>query len=1204
MGDAIIQEVLQKSENEHHGTLADQLLMDELQDLDIGPLDRVKDEDVPTSKTVSRSQSPAVSSTNSRGKISQTQKEIRQNSTLVSVTSELALGNPSKPSNESDEASKISAYARLDFENFTFFVQTLQVVLGRKSADELIQSSHHAVDVHLSSKKAISRRHAKIFYNFGTQRFEISILGRNGAFVDDSFVEKGITVPLSDGTKIQIGDLPFQFVLPSIEPNEEDSLVVPSKQFNPSDAINLRSNLYNTNNKKPVSKPKKEPIRRKDSIPTDPKDVQEPKEDHKSKMDPPKIEKPDTPRKSFSKEERRDSILKIRRLSNARRKSLASAANDEINDILKELGVSSIDAIDEEDSELFDSQIQAMLADHENSREEIGLDGNLLRLSQYSESAIEEEEDEIDQLVKQHNLEQGVVLDDEDNTNDLDMDLSILDQEIANLGPLIDAHNQDLIKEKEERRRRLEIERNRKRQQIQKKQMNKAKEDDIPIDTALLGPNSSNSMSGHIKSGPLMGKVVPPRMGKAASIQPPANRLYNRPLNGLPKSQVIDSRLGANTMTGLPNHLVQLGGTQSPVGLPMKLPPGMIYNGLQKPVAPPRAPPPKLEVAVIPIISEPSAVRPRPPLRAITVSGKATLTTFGVPKTVEEPSKFPKVPKRGNQSFKKLPKKVYTLDEIPEQYRSKPSISLPVLITNALKVNRENGLTLNELYESIKDAYPYYKYCPDGWQFSVSHNVKLNKIFKRKFKRNNEWVYIIDDLFINEREKVRKKQQEMIAARIKAADLRAEELKQKQRFEAQQAITHNIVGRNFSSPYGLPVSGSPQSQFISHLHKLPVSPGIITGVPGGVNGQKPKTIAELASEIRRDGVTSKAPMYFKPQSPVPVAGAAIKREGTSPMSNTIKAQLAANRSNPTSQSPPPPSTTTNSPTPPATSGPMNQDTKKSLTYLQKELFTLYKARKLSYNTATTTEIITKALATTIAQVNVIGAKAGCGDNALSFLVERAPQQVSKILDIALTKSIREKQGTSSIPSSRAGTPGPSTSQAPSPTKPPAAVVAPKQAESPPQTTERVASSATEGPSVAHTSTTPPETVSPSPTKTVSPSPASDAKASVSNLPGSTGSTPASYVSPRAAAPALAKPPLFGAGLSRPPSYKSSGPSLSKPQSFAKPGGLSRPPTFLSNKPAQRPAPSYYSTPGSSESAKREPEQAHENESPRKIMKTE
>lgn len=112
--------------------------------------------------------------------------------------------------NATAEESRVSAYARLDFESFTFYVQTLQVILGRRA-----ENGSSMVDVHLGPQKAISRRHAKIFYNFGTQRFELSVLGRNGAFVGDVFVETDTTVPLKNGTRIQIGQIPFTFVLPS-----------------------------------------------------------------------------------------------------------------------------------------------------------------------------------------------------------------------------------------------------------------------------------------------------------------------------------------------------------------------------------------------------------------------------------------------------------------------------------------------------------------------------------------------------------------------------------------------------------------------------------------------------------------------------------------------------------------------------------------------------------------------------------------------------------------------------------------------------------------------------------------------------------------------------------------------------------------------------------------------------------------------------
>ncbi|CAB77015.1 DNA-binding forkhead transcription factor for ribosomal proteins Fhl1 [Schizosaccharomyces pombe] len=109
---------------------------------------------------------------------------------------------------------RVQAYAKLEFEKFSFFVQTLQVTMGRKA------SNSSDCDVHLGDTKAISRQHAKIFYSFPNQRFEISVMGKNGAFVDGEFVERGKSVPLRSGTRVQIGQISFSFLLP--EGSEED----------------------------------------------------------------------------------------------------------------------------------------------------------------------------------------------------------------------------------------------------------------------------------------------------------------------------------------------------------------------------------------------------------------------------------------------------------------------------------------------------------------------------------------------------------------------------------------------------------------------------------------------------------------------------------------------------------------------------------------------------------------------------------------------------------------------------------------------------------------------------------------------------------------------------------------------------------------------------------------------------------------------
>lgn len=951
-------------------------------------------------------------------------------------------------------ASRISAYARLDFDDYTFFVQTLQVVLGRNSNEE-IQSSQHSVDVHLGSKKAISRRHAKIFYNFGTQQFEISIMGRNGAFVDDLFVEKGITLPLVDGTKVQIGDMPFTFVLPSIEPSEENEKKQKAGQLiNPSDAINLRTNLYQSS-----TSPRRE--KKKVTLPLEPK-------------------------KDMGRRNSKADI--VRRLSTARRKSTATT-NDEINALLKELEELEGDNDEEFDVASLDKEVRELLQ-RRNSKV-------------MTQAQLDKEEDEIDELVKQHNLQQGVTLNETNQvesklnpaklSTDIDIDINILDQEIASLAPLIDAHNEglgddkDVSKELEERK---------------KAQASAA----YPFQPKFGLPATgnapyydSNTDPALLRSAPLMGRpAAGPRMGKPATIQPPANRVYGRqPAN---MSQAMSPYPGSYQMSS-PSYstygnYIGAGASGSAMFNPMLS----------------RLPPPKLEV-LVETISRVPVTNSVVPFQAITSRlgsfEKAPICVF---KSIDPPSTAPKIPMRRKDGSLRKPPRVQNYKDIPEQFKNKPAVSVLAMITSVLQrdMGGKKSYNFNEIYEGIKELFPYYKFCPDGWQPLVAHNVRFNQVFKRVSKAGleSEWLWELDEDYIREKEKTRKRQQELAMAKAKEAALKAVELRQRQRLDVPQysAIGRTYMGHDSSFGGGL---------------RYP-APG--AGMGGNNYGlQRPKSIAELASEIKRDGTytSGKAPAYF----PRPMSGASSVDSSMltpEPLSSgaTIKDQLAANRAR-TTVSPPAPRISNSSS---QTSVPlhtaslslpaMNADTKKSLTYLQKELFTLYKARKLSYSTAVTTEIITKALATTIAQVNIIGSKAGCGDNALSFLVEKAPQQVSKILDIALTKSIKEKQGApASKPTSRDSTPQPPT--------------APSAARTP-------------SPGVSNT-TIVPETASGSADL---PRDATSAAPVYRSKPGSV----------------LSKPPSFvGSGLSRPA-------FSGKPQGYSKPGALTKPPQFISNKP--------------------------------------
>ncbi|KAK4510498.1 uncharacterized protein ATC70_004929 [Mucor velutinosus] len=114
----------------------------------------------------------------------------------------------------SESSAPVQAYAKLESDDFCYYIRTLQVTLGRKV------KKPDSVDIPLGNIKSVSRQHARLFYNFSTQRFELMIFGKNGAFVNEQFVEKGTTVPLENRTKIQIGDLSFVFLLPRIDVEE------------------------------------------------------------------------------------------------------------------------------------------------------------------------------------------------------------------------------------------------------------------------------------------------------------------------------------------------------------------------------------------------------------------------------------------------------------------------------------------------------------------------------------------------------------------------------------------------------------------------------------------------------------------------------------------------------------------------------------------------------------------------------------------------------------------------------------------------------------------------------------------------------------------------------------------------------------------------------------------------------------------------
>lgn len=104
------------------------------------------------------------------------------------------------PSEEPQES--ISAYYSLVFPNFTYFLQTLSVTIGRRCSPAASESSSLAdkaqVDVDLGPLKSVSRLHARIEYEEDEERFALVVVGRNGAWVDGVWSGSGSRVLLSE----------------------------------------------------------------------------------------------------------------------------------------------------------------------------------------------------------------------------------------------------------------------------------------------------------------------------------------------------------------------------------------------------------------------------------------------------------------------------------------------------------------------------------------------------------------------------------------------------------------------------------------------------------------------------------------------------------------------------------------------------------------------------------------------------------------------------------------------------------------------------------------------------------------------------------------------------------------------------------------------------------------------------------------------
>lgn len=77
----------------------------------------------------------------------------------------------------------------------------------------------------VENHRSISRRHVKIQWDFDKDCFMLKVLGRNGAFLDDQYVQRAAVKRLRDGSRIQISNVWMTFRLPNqkASPISDDS---------------------------------------------------------------------------------------------------------------------------------------------------------------------------------------------------------------------------------------------------------------------------------------------------------------------------------------------------------------------------------------------------------------------------------------------------------------------------------------------------------------------------------------------------------------------------------------------------------------------------------------------------------------------------------------------------------------------------------------------------------------------------------------------------------------------------------------------------------------------------------------------------------------------------------------------------------------------------------------------------------------------
>lgn len=123
--------------------------------------------------------------------------------------------------NDSIEGDEVQAYAKIAGCNWTYYVKSLAITIGRNTEvhSSNSNSNYEIIDIDLGPSKVVSRKHASIKFNLMTRKWQLFIIGRNGLKVN-GFRQNPSTEPfdLSSGNIIDIGGTQMMFILPDSPP--------------------------------------------------------------------------------------------------------------------------------------------------------------------------------------------------------------------------------------------------------------------------------------------------------------------------------------------------------------------------------------------------------------------------------------------------------------------------------------------------------------------------------------------------------------------------------------------------------------------------------------------------------------------------------------------------------------------------------------------------------------------------------------------------------------------------------------------------------------------------------------------------------------------------------------------------------------------------------------------------------------------------